>query len=274
VVLVAAVVAQQHGWAVVLGDREVQVAVVVDVRVGGAARDARPAEIAAELRRDVLEAAVAEVPEQVRRLGVGDLRLHAVDVVGHVPADGEQVEPAVEVEVEEERREGQRQQRGLAERRRRRVVHEEPVALVVVEREHLVREVADHDARAPGAVEVRGIHAHPGARHAGLGERHARRHADVLEAPVAEVLVELVRLRVVGHEHVHPAVAVEVQLREPERLRARVLQAGLLRDVLEGSVGPALVQREARTLVRLGCAVRLGLAVERAVEVGGGDHVT
>ena len=54
---------------------------------------------------------------------------------------------------------------------------------------------------------------------AGLVERHARRHGDVLERAVVPVLVEAVGLRVVGDEHVEPAVAVVVEQRDAEPLR-------------------------------------------------------
>ena len=67
----------------------------------------------------------------MRRLRVGDARLHALDVVGDVAVGGEDVEPAVEIVVEEEAGERQRQQRRPADRRRRRLVDEQAVAFVV-----------------------------------------------------------------------------------------------------------------------------------------------
>ena len=113
----AAVVAQQPRRAVVGGDHQVEVAVVVEVAVGGAARR-RPAAGTPGRRGSSigLELLRAQVPEQVRPLRVGDLRLHGADVVGDVAVGGEDVEQAVEVDVEEEAGERQRQQRGLADR--------------------------------------------------------------------------------------------------------------------------------------------------------------
>ena len=67
----------------------------------------------------------------MRRLRVGDARLRRGDVVGDVAVGGEHVEPAVEIVVEEEAREGEGQHRRLANRRRRRLVDEQAVALVL-----------------------------------------------------------------------------------------------------------------------------------------------
>ena len=142
-----------------------------------------------------------------------------------------------------------------------------PVAFVLVERDHLVREVADDQARPAGAVVVGRVHAHAGARDAGLVEGDAGGDADVGERAVLLVLVEAVRLRVVGHEQIEPAVAVVIEQRDAERLGRRIEDAGLLRRVLELPVAEVPEERRALPLVGLRRAVRLRLAVERAVEI-------
>ena len=196
-----------------------------------------------------------------------DPRLHGADVVGDVAVGGEDVEPAVEVVVEEEAGEGQRQQRRLADGRGRRFVDEEAFPLVLVKGNHLVGEVADHQAWPAGAVVVGGVDAHAGARDARFVERHARGDGDVGEGAVLLVLVEPVRLGVVGDEQIEPAVAVVIEQRDAERLRGRVVETGLLRRVLEPAIAEVAIERRALTFVRLGRAVRLRLAVERAVQV-------
>ena len=103
-----------------------------------------------------------------------------------------------------------------------------PVALVGVQRHHLVREVADDEARPAGAVVVGRVDAHAGARDAGFVERHAGRDADVHERSVAAIAVEPVGLRVVGDEDVEPAVGVVVEQRDAERLGGRVAEPGAL----------------------------------------------
>ena len=70
VVALAAVVAQQPRRAVVGGDEQIRIAVAVVVAIGRAARDHRLLQRGAGTRRHRLEAAVAGVVEQVRRLRV------------------------------------------------------------------------------------------------------------------------------------------------------------------------------------------------------------
>ena len=93
------------------GQHDVEVAVVVEIAVR--ARRGRRSAVAAPAPGcggDVLELLLPEVAEQVRRLRIRDARLHAFDVVGDVAVGGRRFEPAVEVVVEEEAAEGQRQQ--------------------------------------------------------------------------------------------------------------------------------------------------------------------
>src|SRR5206468_2754609 len=112
---------------------------------------------------DLLEAAAAQAAEKVRRLGVRDRRLDAVDVVLDVAVGDEDVERAVEVEVEEEAAEGERQKARLADAGHGGVVDEQTASLVVVQREHLVGEVADEQAVATAAVVIGGVDAHGAA---------------------------------------------------------------------------------------------------------------
>ena len=144
-IAVASVVPQQPRRTVVRGNQEIEVAVVVDVAVRRATRDDALLEGGAGAQADVLELLCPEVPEQVRRLRIGDLRLDLVDVVRDMPVRGKDIEPAVEIRVEEEARERQRQQRRLPDRGRWGFVDEQAIPLVLVERHHLVREVADDD---------------------------------------------------------------------------------------------------------------------------------
>jgi hypothetical protein len=118
----------------------------------------------------------------------------------------------------------------------------------VVEAEHLVREVPDQE-RGPAAAAVVGrVRAHPRAGDARLAEGDTRGHADVAEAAVAAIAIELVRLRVVGDEQVGPGVGVVVDEGEAERLGARVLEPRLLRGVLEDAAREAAVEPKALPL--------------------------
>ena len=97
------------------------------------------------------------------------------------------------------------------------------------------------------AVVVGGADAHAGLGPAVCGERDARLQADFLERPVAVVVKEQRRRRIVGHVDIGPAVVVVVEheRREPER-RASLQEAGLLGDVRERAVAVAPEERVVR----------------------------
>ena len=205
----------------------------------------------------------------MRRLGVGDGRLHPVDVVLDVSVRDENVEPAVEIVIEEEAAEGEGEEARCADAGGRRVVDEQVPPLVVVQRQHLVREIADQQALPAAAVVVGRVDPHRAPRLPLLTEGDARRLADLLERAIVLVPVEEVRLGVVGHGDVGPAVAVEVEGHDTERLAGRVEEPGLLCHVLERAVPPVAVEAVGRSPVRLGSAVRLADPVEGAEDVGG-----
>ena len=111
------------------------------------------------------------------------------------------------------------------------------------------------------------IDAHAGARLAVGAERQPGFDGDVLERAVAQVAIELVRLRVVGDEQIGPAVLVVVEHRDAERFRAGVEDAARRRDVFEGAVAAVAKQPAGVAAIRLRRAVRLLLAVEAAEHV-------
>ena len=73
------------------------------------------------------------------------------------------------------------------------------------------------------------IHSHPGTRLAIVAERHPGFEADVPESSVPQVAIQLVRLRVVGDEEIGPAVLIDVEHGDAERLRARIEDAAVWR---------------------------------------------
>ena len=162
------IVSQQPRRAVVDRHEEIEVAVAVVVAIGGAAANGRLAECGPDRVADGFERARAEIPEEVRRLGIGHLALNGADIVSDVAVGRKDVEEPIEVGVEEERGEREAEERRLPDRRERGLVDEEAVALVRIERHHLVREVADDDARAAAAVVIAGIDRHAGPNNAGL----------------------------------------------------------------------------------------------------------
>ena len=98
-------VAQHLRPAVEVVDHQVEAAVVVEVADREAAAHARVGEHGAVARRDVVERAVAAVAVEQLALPVagGRAEPRLVELRVHVAVDGDQVEPAVVVVVEERR---------------------------------------------------------------------------------------------------------------------------------------------------------------------------
>ena len=136
-----------------------------------------------------------------------------------------------------------------------------------IETDHLVVEVGDGDPGAAGVVEVAGIDTHPRPRLAVLAEGDAGLQRHVLERAVAQIPIQLVRLRVVGDEEIGPAVLVVVDHRHAERFRAGVEDAARGGDVLERAVAAVTEQPAGLAAIRLRRAVGLLLAVEAAEDV-------
>src|SRR5207249_10093790 len=101
VVVVAAVVAQEAGTAAIGGDQDIELAVAIDVGVGGAAADERLEQVAARVlggdRHEDEAMFQAAIPEKLRRLGVGLAELHLADILFEVAIGGEQVGTAAEI---------------------------------------------------------------------------------------------------------------------------------------------------------------------------------
>src|SRR5215213_8972616 len=114
--------------------------------VSGAATDDRAIQSTSKFRTNFFKLFLALVAEEMRRLRVLDGRLDEADVVRNVTVGGEDVEQTIKIVVEEETRKRQRLRRHLADARRRRFICEQTGAVVVIQRDALIREVADHDA--------------------------------------------------------------------------------------------------------------------------------
>ena len=203
----------------------------------------------------------------MRRLRVADVAADVPDGVVDVAVDDDEIERAVEIEVGEETAESEPVPRRGPDARAGRDVLIETRLLRAIEPDHLAFEVRDRHARPAGVVEVRRVDAHAGAGLAVFAERHARLERHVLERAVPQVAIQLVRLRVVGHEDVGPAVLIVIEQRDAERLRARVEDAARGGDVLERAVAAVAEQPAGLTPIGFGRAVGLLLAVEAAEHV-------
>src|SRR5205814_6835823 len=95
--------------------------------------------------------------------GIADALLYMLDLVFNVAIGDKNIRPAVVVVIEEEASEAERDQRGTADFGLRSFVDEESVAFVVIERHHLIGEVADDHAGLAGAVVIGSVDTHAGA---------------------------------------------------------------------------------------------------------------
>ena len=200
-------------------------------------------------------------------LAVADPLLDGGDVVLDVSVRDEDVLAAIEVVVEEERPERQGEKTVAADLGYRRLVDEEADALVVVERDHLVREVPDDEVGHAVAVVVGGVDSHGAPGRPVLRKGDSGEHSGVLEPPAAEVPVEIVGLGVVRHREVEEPVAVEVEDRDAESLPPGVEESRFPRDVGEPVRPVVPVEDGARPVVGLRRAVALVHPVEGAEDV-------
>ena len=132
----------------------------------------------------------------------------------------------------------------------------------MVERDHLVRKVANDETGAAGPIVVRGIDAHASPCDPAFAVGNASHDAVVDKGPVAFVAIEAIRFRVVGHKEVHPAIGIVVEHGDTERLRRRIIETGRGGHIFKGAVAVIAIESWTLTSVRLGGAVRLVLPVE------------
>jgi len=109
VVPVAAVVFQQPRGPLVVDEQNVEIAIAIVVSIGGAPANLRHVERGAKRRADAFEASLAQIAEHERDLLVQHLRLHPRNLLLDVSVHREDVWLPVQVVVEEEDAEGERQ---------------------------------------------------------------------------------------------------------------------------------------------------------------------
>src|SRR5271166_5974455 len=138
---------------------------MIEVAVDRAAPYQRFGEVQAYGIRNVLEFLSAEVAKQQRWLLVFDLGLYAPDLFLYMSVRGEDVGVAVQLVIEEKHPKTQRQQAIATHAGPGSFIHEQGVAFVVIEPQHLMRKVAHQEARAAGAIVIGPVDPQGGARH-------------------------------------------------------------------------------------------------------------
>src|ERR1700674_6105028 len=208
--VIAAVIVKQVGSATIGGHQHVERSIVINVGVSSAASDFWAGKCGSEGSRHFLKLSAAEVAKNVRRLRIAYPLLHALDFVLDVSVGHENIGPAVVVVVKKETAEAQSHQGRAPDLRLRRLIHKEAVALIVVERKHLVGKVGDDKTGTAGPIIVGSVHAHASAGHAVFAECDSSRNSFFLKRPVVLVEVKLIRLGVIGQQDIGPAISVVI----------------------------------------------------------------
>ena len=143
---------------------------------------------------------IALVQEEQRRLRVPDIAADVAHGLVDVAVGDHEIELAVEIGIGEHAAEAETIERWVPDARASRDILIEPFLLWPIQPDHLVVEVGDGKSGSAGVVEVRGVDPHARPRLPVVAERDAGLERDVLEAAVALIAIELVRLRIVGDE--------------------------------------------------------------------------
>jgi hypothetical protein len=130
------------------------------------------------------------------RIHVAHVANRVVDVAIH----SYQIEPAIEIAVQESAPETQRSFRRKTDPALHRDVGKVTASFRPIQADHLIVEVSDGDACAAGVVEIADVNAHSGTSLAFLAEGNSRIHPDIAKSSVALIAIELVWLGVVGNE--------------------------------------------------------------------------
>src|SRR5215468_6647950 len=162
----------------------------------------------------------------MRRLAVLDALLDLLNVIFYMPIGDEDVGTTVQVVIKEEAGEAQREQAGVADFRTRRLIHKKAIALIVIERHHLVGEIRDDDAWASRPIIVPGIHSHACTCNAIFTEGDPCLHTLFRKGTVVVVDVELVGLRIVGQQQVGPAISIGIKRCYAQSFGSWIIQSG------------------------------------------------
>ena len=217
----------------ILGDHQrIEAAVVVEIRDDQASTDVELLEWRPGLGGHVGKATAGLASEQLGAHGVRKLGPEVVDM----PVGGEQVEPAVVVGIQKSGPETEEITAGRCQPGGGRVVDEEALAQVVKEAGRFAVIVRDGQVDQAVAIHVAARHSHTCLVAAGGIRGHTGLMADFLESKSTKIVEQEISRAVVGHEHVGPAVAVEVGCDDSQATAVAVNDARVCRHIDEPTV--------------------------------------
>src|ERR1700736_2911282 len=174
------------------GQQQVEASIVVKISVGSSTANTGRSKGGSGRFSNLHKISFAHVAKQMRRHGIFPVGLHALNTGVDVTVGDKNVGPAVEIKIKKEASEAQSEQGSVTDFGAWRFIDKKTFTLVVVERKHLIGEIRDEDAWCAGAIVIRGIHAHTGARDAVLAESDSRNYGLFAESAICIVAIKLV----------------------------------------------------------------------------------
>src|SRR5437899_1259734 len=217
----------------------------IEIGVGKAAADFGTVEAFTGLCGDLTEGPLAAVEEELRRLGVSDIAANVANRFVDVSVGNREIQPAVEVDIEEGAAESEAVAGSDADSGLRGNVFK-TLSAETIQTDHLIVEISDSDTGCAGVVEIGDIDSHTGARFAFAAEGDASLDGSLFESAVMLVAIEVIGFRVVGDEEVGIAVVVVVADGYAHAVELDI-KAGSRRYIGEGAV--AIVVIEAKSTV-------------------------
>lgn len=260
---------QQAEGSFVVAHQKIGVPIVVDVADGEATADFEAGKCGAAARGPVFETATFLIAEKLFGLAEGERIPLGQQLVEQLDGtrDGDQIEPAVAVEVEEGGAEAGEGQAGRRQSQGRGAIGEAAVAEVDVERVFFALQVGQKEVLVAVFVEIahRNTHTRFGLA---LGiERRAGQQGFLAEAPLAAAAPKLVGFTVVGYVEVEPAVPVVVERNHPEARAGGGGDPALEADVFEAAAAEVAEQRVGHRPKGVGSTI---IAPARSGEAGRG----
>src|SRR4029077_6501364 len=151
-----------------------------EIAVGKATADFGTVEAVAGLCGNLTEYPLAAVEEELRRLGVSDIAPNVANRFVDMSVGNREIQPAVEVDIEEGAAESETVTRGNADSGLRGNVFE-TLPAETIQADHLIVEISDGDARCAGVVEIGDVDSHAGARFAFTAARDSCLDCSIFE---------------------------------------------------------------------------------------------
>ena len=147
---------------------------------------------------------------------VADVAAYVSNGFINVAVGNGEVQKTVEIGVEERAAEAQRVARRSPDAGWNGHIVENSWGGSAIETDHFVVEIGDGHTGLARTIEISRVDAHAGACFSFRAERQTGLHRNVLKLPVLQITVQLIGLRIIGHQQIRPAVLIVVEHRHSQ----------------------------------------------------------